>query len=289
MGQKANPNSLQVGKKKNWCTLFSEKKLRDTGIFSQTFELEIFSYINHSLNKQGFCIQDYRLHYCENIFKIFVSVFSTEHLFKNNTSNINTKSFVKLKSNQTRKSIFLVNVESKKNLKKDFINTLIKSISERLHNKKIMITVCYVNAGLNLSYAEKNLVKKNLLSLRRFKNQFFFLENFSAAFVMAKEHQFSNILLKVLVYYVKTIKGIKFFLKFLKKSLTLLIESPKNTTKGVKIKIKGRLTKSGRAKSLLMVVGDVPCHSSETLLKYSSANSQNQNGSYSVKLWVVSE
>lgn len=292
MGQKANPNSLQVGRKKLWCTLFSEKKLRDSGNFNQIFELEILNYMNRLLNNNGFCLQDYKLHYCENALKIFISIFSTEHLFnktftKNNLSK-NKNFFLKLESIKTKKKLILNHFSYKDIYQKQaIIDILTKNISERLYNKKVIINICYVNKNLNMGYEEKGLLKKGVLSLRRFKNQLFFLESFAAASLITKEHQLSIILLQILTHYIKTMKGVKSFLKFLKKSLTFLIDNPKSTTKGIKIKIKGRLTKTGRAKSFMLIVGDVPCHSIELSLHYNSINGQNQNGSYSVKLWVV--
>ena len=296
MGQKANPTSLQLGTKKNWKTTFAEKKARDVGSLTQLLEIEIIEFVERFVNKQGFCLKDYRIQHCENNLKIFVYIFSTEHLFvkkpviRGIEEKIKEDSAVLIKT-KTTGNLLRVRDEicNHRTLSRTLIKLLIKGISDRLGGIKITFLANYVNTNLNLEHREKSIVKKSVLSLRRFKREFFFKESFNAAFLLTKDQNSADILLKILVHYFKITKRTKPFLKFLKKTLTLLVENPNNSLKGMKLKIKGRLTRSGRAKSFAIVVGDAPCHSNNIPVNYTFAGSQNQRGSYGIKIWVVSK
>jgi small subunit ribosomal protein S3 len=95
------------------------------------------------------------------------------------------------------------------------------------------------------------------------------------------------LLAKFIAFQLKKIKRQKFFLSFLKQSLTILLNSDLSKIKGVKILIKGRLNGVPRAKQKIMVVGDVPAQSISAKLDYSQITIHNSNGSYGIQVWVV--
>lgn len=292
MGQKANPASLRVGGKTGWHTSFSEKKIRDVGNNTQVLELEVKEFLTKILNDYGFCLQNCKIEHYDSSLKIFIHVFSTNHQFaktrdKNNDqapTSANTVVWVRTKNES---SLIQLRSSNYKYVKTSTLNTISKSLSERLGHKKVALITTYVNSALNMRYEEKKYVKKSFLSLRRFKKEPFFIESLNAAVRLTKDSKATAMLLKAIVYYLKTTKRIGLILKFFKKSLTLLVGSPNNSIKGLKLKIKGRLTRSRRSRSYIITIGDVPIHTRSVELTYDLANSQNANGSYGVKLWVV--
>jgi len=85
----------------------------------------------------------------------------------------------------------------------------------------------------------------------------------------------------------KKIKRHKFFLSFLKQTLTILLNSDSSKIKGVKIIVKGRLNGVPRASQKIIVIGDVPAQTISAKLDYSQITIHNSNGSYGIKVWVV--
>ena len=79
------------------------------------------------------------------------------------------------------------------------------------------------------------------MSLQKFRNTPFFKEGIELLFNVAYNSNSANLLAKFIAFQLKKIKRQKFFLSFLKQSLTVLSNSDQSKIKGVKIVIKGRL------------------------------------------------
>lgn len=289
MGQKANPMSLRLGTKKTWKTSFSEKKPRDIGYLSYLLEQEILQCIKKIISQKSFCLKDYKIHYYEERLEIFLSLFTTEHTFKQTLKKIakNGKT-LSLNCKKTGETfVFTPDLAKNHLLHSSILKKLTNLISTRLNGKTVFFSINYSNSCLNLNSEEKQLVRKKILSLRKFKKRDFFTEGFNAFFFLNKDSNFSEVLLTIISNNLKEPRKIKPFFKFVKKTLTFLIEDPNSSIKGLKIELKGRLTKSGRARKFILNVGDVPCHSQNIDLDYTITSGQNQNGSYGVRLWVV--
>lgn len=281
MGQKANPTSLRIGSKKNWKTEFSEKTGRDLGrVFNS--ESQILKFVKKVLSQNGFILQDFRIQHCNNTLHIFLSLNSVE-IYKNRIKQ--TYTIEKKKSLLSEQKVLVY--KNKKDLK-----PLAKTLSNCLgafSNKKVVVSFSLSNKQINLNNSEKTKLKKKVLSLRKFINRqpHYFFDTLDISNSLSKNINFAESLLGILTTVVKKTKLVKPFLRFLKKSLTLLLDNPTCTTKGVKIKISGKINGARRAKSLRFVVGDVACHSQNKNLEYLSKTTQNENGSYGLKLWVV--
>ena len=85
----------------------------------------------------------------------------------------------------------------------------------------------------------------------------------------------------------RKVKRHKFFLSFLKQTLTVLSSSNLSKVKGIKIIIKGRLNGVPRARHKIITIGDVPVQSVSALIDYAQTSAHNANGSYGIKVWVV--
>jgi len=280
MGQKANPISLQVGTKTGWTSEFSEKTTRDTGVIHHnTKELSFF--IAQFFAKQGFQTQEFSVKYQENSLRIFVSLFSPiiEKKLKIKEKKLS------IRNKRGEKHTFISG--NKKNAQ-NCIKLLIKIISKFFYeNTKIIVFVDYANKQFNIKGKKRKELKKNLVGLRRYKKQDFFQEGVQATLAVSKTLNSSTVFVKFLLKYLQTSKKINVLVKFLQKIFQFLIESPNYPITGIRLKIKGRINGANRARTRILVVGDVASHSVKTNLKYLSAHTQNRKGSLGVKMWFV--
>jgi small subunit ribosomal protein S3 len=162
---------------------------------------------------------------------------------------------------------------------------MFKVLSLFTHNQfNIAVNFCCVNKDLNFL---KVTQKKNFILLQKFRNTPFLKEGIELLFHVVCNKNSANLLAKFISFQIQKIKRHKFFLSFLKQSLTIMLNSNVSKIKGVKILVKGRLNGVPRAKHKMITVGDVPVQSISEKIDYSQTTSHNSNGSYGVKVWVV--
>jgi ribosomal protein S3 len=165
------------------------------------------------------------------------------------------------------------------------LNSMFKVLSLFTHNQfNIAVNFCCVNKDLNFL---KVTQKKNFILLQKFRNTPFLKEGIELLFHVVCNKNSANLLAKFISFQIQKIKRHKFFLSFLKQSLTIMLNSNVSKIKGVKILVKGRLNGVPRAKHKMITVGDVPVQSISEKIDYSQTTSHNSNGSYGVKVWVV--
>jgi ribosomal protein S3 len=148
----------------------------------------------------------------------------------------------------------------------------------------IVLNLCCVNKDLHFL---KTTQEKICMSLQKFRNTPFLEEGIELLFHVAYNSNSANLLAKFIVFQLKKIKRHKFFLSFLKQTLTILLNSNLSKIKGVKVIIRGRLNGVPRAKQKIIVIGEVPAQSISAKLDYSQATAHSSNGSYGIKVWVV--
>lgn len=152
------------------------------------------------------------------------------------------------------------------------------------NNTNIVLNFCCINKDL---YSLKLTQEKIFMSLQKFRNTPFLKEGVELLLYVVYNSNSANLLAKFIAFQLKKIKRHKFFLSFLKQSLTILSSSASSKIKGVKIVIKGRLNGVPRAKQKIIIVGDVPVQSISAKLDYFQTTIHNSNGSYGIKVWVV--
>jgi ribosomal protein S3 len=168
---------------------------------------------------------------------------------------------------------------------KGVLNHFLKVLSLFTNNKfNIIINFCCINKDLNFL---KNTHKKTFLLLQKFRNTPFLKEGIELLFHVVYNTNSANLLAKFVALQIKKIKRHKFFLSFLKQTLTILSQSNFSKVKGVKILIKGRLNGVPRAKHKMLTIGDVPVQSICANVDYSQVTTHNANGSYGIKVWII--
>ena len=286
MGQKANPNSLIIGIKKNWKTEFSEKKKRDLGVIFNK-DCQILDFIERILYLNGFILQDYRLHHFDRTIVLFLSI----QVFRYEGLKTQLKSLLP-------NNCLIVKNRSKDSLKffQDTHNTrepsqlLLRKLSDSLAaftGRRVKISLSLANSYINLNRKAKTHLKQKFLALRRYSHYTNFFESLNVGVAVSKKVDFAKSLMELLIPVLTRSTRIRSFLRFMKKVLTLFIKNPNRPVYGVKIRIKGRVNGARRTKTLRLVVGDVACHSQELGLNYVSKTTHNSNGSYGLKIWVA--
>ena len=165
------------------------------------------------------------------------------------------------------------------------LENMLKVISNFTSNKfNVIVNFSCINKDFNyLSF----LKTKKVRMLQKFKSTPFFKDGLELLFHVAFNKNSARLLAKFISFQLKVIKRPNFFLAFIKQTLTILISSKLSTLKGVKIILRGRLSKGPRAKHRILSIGDVAVQSLNCNMDYFQTTTHNANGSYGIKVWVV--
>ena len=206
---------------------------------------------------------------------------------------LNLFSYAELPSKISPVKLQEFSASKKKNCLKSFLNFQVDGIFAEIFKVLDLFNNSRLDIVLNFCCANKDLhffktkQKKIFMSLQKFRNTPFLKEGIELLFQVAYNSNSANLLAKFIGFQLKKIKRHKFFLSFLKQTLTILLNSDSSKIKGVKIIVKGRLNGAPRANQKIIVIGDVPVQSISAKLDYSQVTIHNSNGSYGIKTWVV--
>ena len=165
------------------------------------------------------------------------------------------------------------------------LGNLFKVLSLFTGNKfNIVFNFCCINKDLNFL---KRTQKNNFILLQKFRNSPFLKEGIELMLHVVFNKNSASLLAKFVGLQIKKAKRHKFFLAFLKQTLTVLFNSHFSKVKGIKITVKGRLNGVPRAKHKMLVIGDVPVQNISAKIDYAQTTVHNSNGSYGIKVWVV--
>jgi len=151
----------------------------------------------------------------------------------------------------------------------------------------IVTTFQCVNKTFNLTLKQTQSLKEKFLLLQKFKNTPFFRESIDILFSSVFNKKSAHLLAKLLSFQLKTVKRHKFFLTFLKQTLTMFINSNFSKVEGIKIIVKGRLNGAPRAKHKILTIGSVPVQTIASTIDYAQSTCHNSNGSYGIKVWIL--
>jgi ribosomal protein S3 len=266
LGKKDKTNKIilvnKLGQKK---TITDIQKKSEFDLSSSILFSNFFTLFNARTSFDSYRIKKYLKPYLNNVSSL------------DKTSLINLKESHKLSAKHSNEVIDL-KVEG-------VLNHFFKVLSLFTNNKfNIIINFCCINKDLNFL---KNTHKKTFLLLQKFRNTPFLKEGIELLFHVVYNTNSANLLAKFVALQIKKIKRHKFFLSFLKQTLTILSQSNFSKVKGIKILIKGRLNGVPRAKHKMLTIGDVPVQSIRANVDYSQVTTHNANGSYGIKVWII--
>ena len=172
------------------------------------------------------------------------------------------------------------------NVKVEGILTNMFRVLSLFTNNKFNLIINFSCLNKDLSFL-KRTQRKNFLLLRKFRGTPFLKEGIELLFHVVYGKTSADLLTKFIQIQIKKVKRHKFFLAFLKQTLTVLINSSLSKVKGIKIIIKGRLNGVPRAAHKIITIGDVPVQTVNASIDYSQRTAHNSSGSYGIKVWIV--
>jgi Ribosomal protein S3, C-terminal domain len=258
MGQKTNPNILQLSKTNEWDSKYIEKTSKDFYLHTQK-DLETKKFINNFFRNKGLIIQNCKLNYSNSNLSIFINYHQSSSSI-NNINEINKKQKLYIKREDF--------VSTKNKLKKHY--KVLKSIQNSFNYKNLI----YRKDLLKKKIAIKKIVNKikRLKAINYYKKYLSLKNNKTIKNSLSKE--FLKILLNSLSEFYKGLNNITLILKPLNNNLY------KSLNKKQFLKIKKKLVtlrkyqrneffKEGIGIAFSVVTNR---NSSELLSKYIAAN-----------------
>ena len=180
--------------------------------------------------------------------------------------------------------------KSKEVLKKNvFIEQLLEGLSLFINQKhNVFLTFQNMNRGMavQLSQAEQDFLKKRVLALKRYSKEKFFKESLNVMLIVIKVKNSVKLFAQFVAQQLRFLKRHNYFLTFLRRIITVFLSCKTSKVKGIKICISGRFNRAPRAKSRIILVGDMPIQTISKQIDYHETTSYTKNGTFGIKLWV---
>ena len=170
-----------------------------------------------------------------------------------------------------------------------FSNKLIEVLKLYFVNtKNVLVLLQKINKGKSLRFTNKESVifRKIVLQLRFYFKLSYFKEIINILVITFKKKNSVRLLTEFLAFQFSIIKRHTSFLRFLKQSLKLLLQSNFSGLKGLKIHFKGRINGVPRSSMKGMSFGNIPVNTLNLPIKYFKATSYTLNGTLGIKVWL---
>lgn len=192
----------------------------------------------------------------------------------------NYNNYFKLKNHKNVKNVKLNN----------FLQNFFKSLSLFTNNKfNLSITLKQFNGSLTNDITKKNIktLNKSLVKLRRYQDNKFFKDGLNIMFLATTNRSSANLLASFITNELQKLKRHNFFIRFIKKTLTLFNNKAFSKINGIKIKIKGRFNRAPRARHKIIKIGNgVSVLNLSAKIDYSESVAFTSNGTLGVKVWI---
>ena len=313
MGQKTNSNIFRLGIKTNeWKCKYFENTLEEHSLYAFQ-NLEIQKFIERFLNLNGLLLHNYKLQFSKNTLHIYISYLISDKTISLIYQTNNIKYEI-LKSKKTKKkkipyrrlkvltkyktfneTINYIKKDNILNTKNLYIEQFLESLSiftKRRFN--IIATFRNLNKELDLlNKTEKKIIEKQKILRRSFawnakqgnKNAFF-ESSFQILPIVVTKKDSAKILAEFIALHLTYMKAHTFFLKFITSLLTTFSTAYFSKISGIKIVVKGRFNRAQRAKKKLIVIGEIPLQTFDSIIDYHQSVSYTPNGTFGIKVWI---
>lgn len=261
---------------------FVKKKLISILNILEILKLEYYSLKYTRTRKQLLLQRRKRLlvHYYTNCFKYYryLSFLLLRNNFQKRLQTLKYyKTYLNIKHSKTLDHYRLTNFTEK------LLEGLTLFTKDRF---AIVVTLQQINR--NLSFPKKNSqnLKRILSKLRKFQKNDFFNEGINTLFNAVTRDNSAELITKYIAYHLKFMKRHKFFLTFVDKTLTLLINQKFTKIEGIKLKIRGRINNSSRSKLKTINIGKISLITVDTNLNHAQSVSYGSSGTFGVQAWV---
>lgn len=187
------------------------------------------------------------------------------------------------------------NIKTYKNINQSNTNLFVKKIFQNIYlflDKKttVKLSLKQLNSDNNIiktfSEKKKNLIKTNLLKLRKFQKNDFFKIGLTLLYNCVINNKSSELIAKYIAFNFKKFKRHKFFINFLNSTLKIFINKNFSNIKRIKILIKGRFNGVSRAKKKFLLIGVPPILTLNSNIDYFESTSFTPNGTFGIKVWT---
>ena len=241
----------------HWKIKYFEKNTNESHI-NIFRSLEIENYFKQLLKKQGFNLQNYRLHFSNSVLHIFLSI------YKKNEKTLKLKKITK-------------------DLNKINFKNILKNLT-KFTNNKLHITLKTIIINNPKRHINTNKTLQNLY-LHRFRIP----EMKRLYFTLATQPDSAKLLGTFIAEQLRITKRHNFFLNSLNKSLSLLINQKHFKIKGIKILIKGRLNNAARSRNRIFKLGKIPLLTEDIKINYARSTAFTPNGTIGIQIWISQE
>jgi hypothetical protein len=242
-------------------------------------------YVRIKTNTQKYLIYEKLKNYF--LFKNYKYYSNLKKLIYNNKLIFKTRRLKHLK--YYKKCFILQNYSNIKNINNNlFLENFFISLNSFI-DTDINLTLQRLNKNSRLSINKDKFksFNKALVCLKKYKQNSFFKEGLNILFTYSKSNNSSFLLAHFIATELKNLKQHNLFLKFLKTSLNLIGLKTFSHLKGIKIKIKGRLSGIARARNKILIIGTrMPIISINSNINYGETISYTNNGIIGVKVWT---
>lgn len=275
MGQKINPNILQLTKNNKWKSKYFEKISVESSVYSQK-DKEIRNFIIRFFKISQIILHNCRLYYLNQSLHIFISYHPNLNFFFHGLKKNVLKRF-KSKCFSVKKDIFFKKLfESLTSFTKKKLTFFLVLKELKLNTKQIII-----NKKI------KTAIKKNVASLRKYQTSKFFKQGINILLNCAINKKSSKLLAKFIASQLKNLKRHNFFLRFIRSTLELFKTNQFSKFKGIKIEIKGRLNRRPRARNkIIKISNSVSVLTIDSIIDYSEETAFTLNGTIGIKVWI---
>lgn len=210
----------------------------------------------------------------------------------NLTAKPKVTNFLRIKQLKNYKIFLnLTRLKTTQKIKKNYLlYKLLKNINKLVKpNQKINLILTNINNDINLTIKQQTLkeITKKLVFLQKYKNTPFFKEGLNYMITAITKKNSSKILSDFIANTIKNNKKHNVFLKFIKKTLSILKDLNQSVVEGIIITISGRFNGAARARKKTLKIGRVSTQTINCSLNYHQTYSSNNNGSYGIKVWIL--
>lgn len=171
-----------------------------------------------------------------------------------------------------------------------FLNKFFESLVKFTNNKiTISLTLNKLNISIKQAITKNKLksLKTHLAKLSIYEQNKFFKEGLNILFLVVTQKNSAKLLSQFISTHLKKPKQHNFFLKFVKKTLTLFNAKTFSKLDGIKIKIKGRFNRAPRARYRIIEIGNkIPMLTIDSKIDYAETTAFSKNGTLGVKIWI---
>lgn len=188
-----------------------------------------------------------------------------------------------------------LNLKKNKNIKNVFSNIFLNKFFESLilffkntMSISLILQPLLKTTRIFLKKKQQIFLKNQLIKLKNYKKNDFFKDSVNIIFSTVNNSNSAGLLSKYIALTLSKLKKHNFFIKFVEIAIKIFMEKNfYSKIEGIKIKIKGRINGSARAREKTIQVGqNMPILTLNAPIDYVEDTVYTSNGTLGVKIWV---